>query len=82
MKKRYASHILIINNEFHKNHIVELINHLYSSHYPLTEEQAMTEWIGGTIIIQGDQAYHTPHVLTPTEFSTDYCSRNSHIKRL
>jgi len=82
MRRIVASNIVIINKEFHKNHVVELFNHKVCSHYPLTEEQANTEWLGGSIMIIGDEAYHTKAILTTAEFCTYDCRCNSNIKRL
>ena len=82
MRRVAASRVYINEKEFHNNHVVELFEHLVVNHYPLEEELPMTEWLGGTIIIRGREAYHTPLVLSPTELSTDDSSSNGNIQRL
>ena len=51
----------------------------------------MTEWLGGTIIIRGREAYHTSQTLTPeealqisssAELGTNDGSGNRYIERL
>jgi hypothetical protein len=42
----------------------------------------MTEWLGGTIIIRGREAYHTRQTLSSAELSTDDGSGNGDIQRL
>jgi len=50
--RRVAANIVYINNkEFHKNHIVELFDDMVVNHYGLSEELAMTEWLGGIILL-------------------------------
>ncbi len=50
--RRVAANIVYTNvKEFHKNHIVELFDGIVVNHYGLTEELAMTEWLGGIILL-------------------------------
>jgi len=50
--RRVAANIVYLNNkEFHKNHIVELFDGIVINHYGLTQELAMTEWLGGIILL-------------------------------
>ncbi len=58
MPRRVASTYLIVDGKRLTNHIVELDCSKVTSYYPLEEELAMTEWLGGTIKIIGDKAYH------------------------
>ena len=81
MRRVAASRVFINEKEFHNNHVVELFEHLVVNHYPLEGELPMTEWLGGTIIIRGKEAYHTV-VLSPTELSTDDSCCYGHIQRL
>ena len=81
MRRIAATRVYIEKKEFH-NHVVELFDHLLVNHYPLSGELPMTEWLGGTIIISGREAYHTPEVLSPSELCTHDGSGNSHIQRL
>ena len=53
--------------EFYTNHVIELTDHILTNHYPLTTELPHTEWIGGTIVIRNQRAYHTGKVLSPEE---------------
>lgn len=82
MRKVAASRVYINEKEFYTNHVVELFNHIVTNHYPLQDEQPMTEWLGGTIIIRDQEAYHIPIVLSPAEFSTHNSRSNCHIQRL
>ncbi|MBR6202408.1 MAG: hypothetical protein IKQ62_05345 [Bacteroidaceae bacterium] len=82
MRRVAASRVFINEKEFHNNHVVELFEHLVVNHYPLEGELPMTEWLGGTIIIRGKEAYHTSVVLSPTELSTDDSCCYGHIQRL
>ena len=51
--RRIAANIVYINNdkEFHKNHIVELFDDMVVNHYNISEELAMTEWLGGMLLL-------------------------------
>ena len=42
----------------------------------------MTEWLGGTIIIRGREAFHTRLVLSPAELSAYDGSGDGYIERL
>lgn len=82
MRKVAASRVFINEKEFHNNYIVELFEHHVVNTYPLETELPMTEWLGGTIIIRGQEAYHVPTILSPAELSAyDGCG-NGHIQRL
>ncbi len=82
MRRVAASRVFINEKEFHNNYVVELFEHLVMNHYPLTNELPMTEWLGGTIIIRGKEAYHTQEVLSPAELSTYDSCGDGHIQRL
>lgn len=62
-----ATRVYLNRHEFYTNHIVELSDHIVISHYPLTAELPHTEWLGGTIILEGNHAYHTSKVLSSEE---------------
>lgn len=81
MRRVAASRVFINEKEF-RNHVVELYDHLLVNHYPLEGEIPMTEWLGGTIIIRGREAYHARKVLSSAELSTDNSSGNGDIQRL
>ena len=81
MRRVAASKVFINEKEF-RNHVVELYDHLLVNHYPLEGEIPMTEWLGGTIIIRGREAYHTRQTLSSEELSTDDGSGNGDIQRL
>lgn len=66
MRRVAASKVYINEKEF-RNHVVELFDHLVVNHYALEGELPMTEWLGGTIIIRGREAYHTSLLLSPEE---------------
>lgn len=55
MRKVAASRVYISNEEFYNNHVVELLNSAVVNHYPLVAEQAMTEWLGGAIVLKSDE---------------------------
>ena len=82
MRRVAASRVYINEKEFHNNYVVELFEHLVVNHYPLTNEPPMTEWLGGTIIIRGKEAYHAQKVLSPAELSTYDSGSNSDVERL
>ena len=56
--RRVAANYLIINGCRLINHVVELINGQLVNYYPLQGEIPMTEWLGGTITITDNRAYH------------------------
>lgn len=52
MKKKFAAHQVIVSNGNHyKQYVVEIENKAVIRFFPLKEEVAFTEWIGGTIIL-------------------------------
>ena len=81
MRRVAASRVYINEKEF-RNHVVELFDHLVVNHYALEGELPMTEWLGGTIIIRGREAYHISQVLSPAELSTYDGGSNGNIQRL
>lgn len=81
MRRVASSRVFIHEIEFH-NHVVELYDHLVVNHYPLEGELPMTEWLGGTIIVRGQEAYHTPKILSSAELCTDNGGGNGDIQRL
>ena len=57
--RRVAANVVIFSEEErYVNHVVELCNSRVVNHYPLQGEIAMTEWLGGTIVIENWKAYH------------------------
>lgn len=64
--RKVASNILIIQDkEFYKQHVVELLDDIMIAHYPLTQEIANTEWLGGTIIVDDNgKVKHMREVLS------------------
>ena len=58
MLRRVASNIVIFSEKVqYTNHVLELFNSRVVNHYPLRGEIAMTEWLGGTIIVENGKAY-------------------------
>lgn len=52
MKKKFAAHqVIVSNNDHYKQYVVEIENKTVTRFFPLKEEIAFTEWIGGTIIL-------------------------------
>lgn len=71
--RRVAANMVYNNDiEFHKNHIVELYNHIVVNHYSLQEEMPMTEWFGGTIFIFDKEAYHISKIVSQNEAKDIY----------
>ena len=66
--------------EQYTNHVVVIDHGHVTCHFPLTEEIAMTEWLGGTIVVRHGQATHYPAVLSPSELSADDGRGNGHIQ--
>lgn len=81
MRRVAASKVYINEKEF-RNHVVELFDHLVVNHYALEGELPMTEWLGGTIIIRGREAFHTRQVLSSAELSAYDSSGDSYVERL
>ena len=50
-----ASKVYTADGALYRNHVVELENSVLTAHYPLSEEQAMTEWHDGTIVVDETQ---------------------------
>lgn len=83
LRRVAATRVYIENEEeFHNNHVVELLNHQVVAHYPLVHEQPMTEWLGGTIIVCDSVAYHTSQTLSPSELGAYHSSGHAHVQRL
>ena len=80
--RRVAASIVYINEKEFHNHVVELLNHQVTNHYPLEGEQPMTEWLGGTIIVHEQEAFHIRKVLSSAELSTDDGCGYGYIERL
>ncbi len=54
--------------ETYSNHVVDIDEAMnVLNHFPLTEEIAMTEWLGGTLVVRKGKATHYPTILTPSE---------------
>ena len=80
--RRVAATRVYINEKEFRNNVVELFNHLVVNHYALLGELPMTEWLGGTIIVRGREAYHIPQVLSSAELGAYDGSGNGNIERL
>jgi len=69
--RRVAANIVYINDkEFHKNHIVELFDDMVVNHYNLSDELAMTEWLGGVILLTKANNVNLSEVNSIEEFYT------------
>lgn len=56
--RRVASNIVIDEEgRKYKNHVIELYDSHVVNLYPLKGEIPMTEWLGGTIIIENHKAF-------------------------
>ena len=55
--RKVAAHEVLVKGRVLHQAIVELIGGRVVDCYPFSEEQPMTEWLGGTIEIRGDKAY-------------------------
>lgn len=66
-----ASKVYIVDDkgtfEAYTNHIVETDGGHCIGHCPLIGEPAMTEWLGGTIVISEEKISHYHRVLDITE---------------
>ncbi|MDO5761564.1 MAG: hypothetical protein Q4P12_02770 [Bacteroidales bacterium] len=71
IRKIAASKVYILSDgkpvEEYSNHVIETESGHVIAHYPLVSELAMTEWLGGTIIIEGNITAHYPLVMKVTE---------------
>lgn len=80
MRKIAVSRIYISKEEFYNNHVVELLNSAVVNHYPLTQEQAMTEWLGGAIVLERTKEGETKAVhYTNFDFSS-HCPTQYSVK--
>ena len=70
IRKVATNRVYLSDHECYTNHIVELSDHIIIRHYPLTTELPHTEWLGGTIVIRNQYAYHTNKVLSSEEVKT------------
>lgn len=59
MRRIAATRVYKSEKEFYKNHVVELFNSYVTNIYALQGEVAMTEWLGGVIIL-----VHTDSLIT------------------
>lgn len=55
--RRVAAHEVRAGSEVLTQAVVELIGGKVVRYYPFSEEQPQTEWLGGTIVIEGDGAF-------------------------
>lgn len=55
--RRVAAHEVRAGSEVLTQAVVELIGGKVVRYYPFAEEQPQTEWLGGTIVIEGDGAF-------------------------
>ena len=54
--RKIAANKIIIDGTAYTNHVVELLDGVLVSHYPLDGEQAMTEWHTGTLTYETKKA--------------------------
>lgn len=67
--------------ETYRNHVAELDEDMnVLNHFPLTEEIAMTEWLGGTLVVKGGKGTLYPTILTPSELCADDGGGNGDIQ--
>ena len=55
--RRVAAHEVVVGKEVISPAVVELIQGKVVRYYLLTEELPQTEWLGGTIYIEDDNAF-------------------------
>lgn len=82
MTKRFAAHQVITSvNDRYKQYVVEVEGNTVSHIFPLTEEIAFTEWIGGIIILSSRQNAIS-HIVFPiqTEALIAILTENSDLK--
>ena len=53
--KRVAANTAICGNKRIEPAIIELVGETVVRSFPLTEELATTEWIGGEVVLQGNK---------------------------
>lgn len=68
--RRVACSVLYVNSLVLHNYVVELYEHTLVNYYPLAEELAMTEWLGGSIVISNRKAYHFREILSPNDVAS------------
>lgn len=67
--------------ESYRNHVADVDEDMnVLNHFPLTEEIAMTEWLGGTLVIRGGKGTLYPTILTPPELCADDGGGNGDIQ--
>lgn len=53
--RRVAANTAICDNEHIEPAVIELVGETVVRCFPLTEEFAATEWIGGEVVLQGNK---------------------------
>ncbi len=67
--RRVAANIVYMNREvFYKNHVVEIYGNRVVCHYALKSELAMTEWLGGIIVLANTEHADTECVKSMDDF--------------
>lgn len=51
MRRVAASIVFTDARQRNKNYVVEVYDNIVVNHYPLLDEQPMTEWLGGMIVL-------------------------------
>lgn len=71
MRKQFAAHQVIVSaNCRFKQQVVEIEDKIVSGYFPLTEEIASTEWVGGTIILSSYRSDEIKQITFPMEFES------------
>ncbi|MBQ9362702.1 MAG: hypothetical protein IJT97_04675 [Bacteroidaceae bacterium] len=77
-KRRIAANRVYTAPQTHwNNHVVELENGYVTSIYPLNGEQAMTEWLGGIIVVTSLQTTNLNSIRSIDDFYTDPNGQNN-----
>lgn len=68
MRRIAANRVYFNNEEFYKNHIIELFGSNVVNHFSLQSELAMTEWLGGIIMLTNASELDTSGLNSVEEF--------------
>jgi hypothetical protein len=82
MRRVAANRVYINNKEFYNNHIIELFDSYVVNHFPLQSELAMTEWLGGIIMLTNASEVDTSSVYSVEDFYRKAEESDSHTKYL
>lgn len=67
MRRIAAKHVVMPNGTTFTNHVVEIMDSRLVNHYPLQGEIEMTEWLGGTIVVEADGIHHLTRLSDGTQ---------------